>query len=135
VSYEATIDDTTELFLQRLQGLPQLPSFDMKVERVTPLGLTLAGATPEDEKIARKIREQLTLPFGYRSPTHDGYRFHITLAYVKAWLPAGAAEAYLPELARLTERFAAQVAVLELAPPAFCTFEDMNWFEPVLFLG
>jgi hypothetical protein len=135
VSYEATIEDTTELFLERLKGLPQLPSFDMKVERVTPLGLTLTGATPDDEKIARKIRDQLTRPFGHRSPTHDAYRFHVTLAYVKAWLPAGAADIYLPELARLTEWFAAEIAVLELAPPALCTFQDMNWFEPVLFLG
>lgn len=134
VSYEATIDDTTELFLERLTGMPQLPNFDMKVERVTPLGLTLKGATAEDEKTVRKIRNQLTVPFGYRSPTHDVYRFHVTLAYVKAWLPVGAAEIYLPELAKLTEWFAAEVEVLELAPPALCTFEDMNWFEPVLCL-
>lgn len=134
VSYEATIDDTTELFRERLDGMPQLPSFDMKLEKVTPLGLTLAGATPEDEKIARKIRDRLTVPFGYRSPTHDTYRFHVTLAYVKAWLPAGAAEIYLPELARLTDWFAAEVEVVELARPALCTFEDMNWFEPVLYL-
>lgn len=74
VSYEATIDDTTELFVERLTGMPHLPRFDMKVERVTPLGLTLKGATPEDEKAVRKIRNQLTVPFGYRSPTHDVYR-------------------------------------------------------------
>ena len=135
ISYEATMDDTTELFLERLTGLPPLPSFNMKVERVTPLGLTLTGATSEDERIVRKIRDQLAKPFGYRSPTHDTYRFHITLAYVKAWLPAGATETYLPELGRLTEAFAAEVEILELAPPALCTFEDMTWFEPVLFLG
>jgi len=134
VSYEATIDDTTELFVERLTGMPQLPSFDMKVERVTPLGLTLKGATPEHERMARKIRDQLAVPFGYRSPTHDTYRFHVTLAYAKAWLPVGAADIYLPDLAKLTEWFAAEIDVVELAQPALCTFEDMDWFEPVLFL-
>jgi hypothetical protein len=134
VSYEATIDDTTDLFVERLTGMPQLPSFDMKVERVTPLGLTLKGSTPEHERLARKIRDQLTVPFGDRSPTHDTYRFHVTLAYVKAWLPAGASDIYLPELAKLTEWFATEVEVVELVQPALCTFEDMNWFEPVLLL-
>ena len=54
-------------------------------------------------------------------------------ARLDAWF-AGQVARHLPVLAKLTEWFATEVEVLELAPPALCTFDDMNWFEPVLFL-
>ena len=54
---------------------------------------------------------------------------------MKEWLPAGAEESYLPALEAIGRDFATEVAVLDLAPPAFCSFRDMNLFTPLRALG
>ena len=132
---DASIDDTTRFFLQRLEDFPAPRPFRMKPVSITPLGVVLAGATEEDERVVRQLRDELTVPFGYRHPDHDSYRFHITLAYPKAWLPAGAQEIYLPALARLRDAIAEEVDLVELGAPAFCIFPDMTEFRPVKFLS
>lgn len=132
---DASIDDTTRLFLQRLEDFPRAQPFRMKLASITPLGLVLTGATEQDERAVRKLRDELTVPFGYRHPDHDSYRFHITLAYPKVWLPAGAEETYLPALERLRDSFAEEVETIELGAPAFCVFEDMTEFRPLKYLS
>lgn len=106
VSAEAPIEETTRFFLERLEDFPPAPPFRMTLTAVTPLGVVLTGATAEDERVVRKLRDELTVPFDYRHPDHDSYRFHITLAYPKVWLPVGAEETYLPALERLRDAFA-----------------------------
>lgn len=110
------------------------PAFRVRATAATPFGLRLAGATPEDEAHMRAWRDGLSRIFGYRSPRHDAYGFHTTLAYVRAWLPPSALPAYTEAMARLTDAFQARVPVLHLARPAFCHFADMNAFPPVLAL-
>jgi hypothetical protein len=107
----------------------------MRVSEVTPLGLVLTGATQQDEQSVRALRDALTVPFGYRHPNHDGYTFHITLAYLKSWLPGDAGAAYRPVLQDLARAFAAEIDVVELGAPAFCTFPDMTEFRPLRYLG
>lgn len=107
------------------------PAFRVRATAVTPFGLRLAGATPEDEAHMRAWRDGLSRIFGYRSPRHDTYGFHTTLAYVRAWLPPSALPAYTEAMARLTAEFQARVPLLHLARPAFCQFADMNAFPPV----
>lgn len=131
---DAPIKETTRFFLERLEGFPPVPAFRMTLAAITPLGLVLAGATAEDERVLRELRDQLTVPFGYRHPDHDSYRFHITLAYPKAWLPAGAEQTYLPALAKLQAALAEEVDTIELGAPAFCAFPDMTEFRPLKFL-
>lgn len=135
VSADAPIEETTRFFLERLEGFPPAPPFRMRPVAVTPLGLILTGATDEDERVLRRLRDELTVPFGYRHPDHDSYRFHITLAYPKTWLPAGAEEAYLPALVRLTDSLIEEVEIIELDAPAFCVFLDMTEFRPLKFLA
>lgn len=125
---------TTEYFAARLADFQGPGPFSMRIAAVTPFGLTLTGATEEDERTARAWRDALCEPFGYRSPGHDSYRFHTTLAYIMDWLPDDLIGPYQAALAELTEEMQARVPVVELGPPAFCTFEDMNAFPPVLVL-
>ncbi|HEV2501430.1 MAG TPA: DUF1868 domain-containing protein [Mesorhizobium sp.] len=132
---EAPIDETTTFFLDRLKAFPEASNFRMRPVEVTPLGVVVTGATYADEQSIRVLRDQLTVPFGYSHPDHDSYTFHITLAYLKAWLPAGAETTYLPALAELTRELAAEVEVLELEVPAFCTFNDMTEFKPQHYLA
>lgn len=135
VPLDMPIDETTQLLLSRLADFPPAPPFRMRIREVTPLGVTVTGATGEDEAAIRSFRDALAVPFGYRHPDHNDYTFHITLAYLKAWLPPSAESIYLQALAELTDSFAAEVDVIELGLPAFCEFTDMTEFRPLLFLG
>lgn len=132
---EAPIDETTTFFLGRLKAFPAVSAFRMRPVEVTPLGVVVTGATLEDERNIRALRDRLTAPFGYSHPDHDSYTFHITLAYLKAWLPTGAETPYLPALAELTRSLVTEVEVLELEVPAFCTFNDMTEFKPQHYLA
>jgi len=135
VDFDAPIEETTRVLDARLEGFAPAVPFSVKLVEVTPLGLVVAGATPADEQALRALRDRLAEAFGYRHPDHDDYTFHVTLAYVKEWLPAGAEETYLPALDAIGRDFAAEIPVLELAPPAFCSFRDMNLFTPLRVLG
>ena len=132
---DAPIDETTRILDTRLEDFAPAEPFAVKLVEVTPLGLVVAGATPEDERKLRALRDRLADVFGYRHPDHADYTFHVPLAYVKEWLPAGAEESYLPALEAIGRDFATEVAVLDLAPPAFCSFRDMNLFTPLRALG
>jgi hypothetical protein len=104
----------------------------MRLVEVTPLGLHLTGATDQDEADVRAWRDALADTLGFRTPTHQAYGFHTTMAYQKHWPPADALGLYEQALAQLGADFAARVPVLDLDPPAFCRFADMNAFPPVL---
>lgn len=131
----ASIEETTRVLDARLEGFPPAEPFAVKLVEATPLGLVVAGATPGDEQRLRALRDRLADVFGYRHPDHDDYTFHVTLSYVKEWLPADAADIYRPALDRIGRHFATEVPVLELTPPAFCSFRDMNLFSPLRVLG
>jgi hypothetical protein len=79
---DAELEAVTEHLAGGLEGFEGPGPFDMRIFEVTPFGLTLSGATGEDEQTARAWRDALTEPFGYRSPGHDDYVFHVTLAYI-----------------------------------------------------
>ena len=131
---DADIAETTRYLTRRLDGSAPAGPIRVKLLRVTPLGLAVTGATPEDETVIREFRDRLTGPFGYRKPDHDSYALHLTMAYLVRWLPRAACETYLPALQEMTAAFQVEVPVLDLGPAEFCTFDDMNHFEPVLRL-
>jgi len=131
---EAPLDEVTGYLAGRLEDFEGPGPFDMRIAEVTPFGLTLTGATDADETTARAWREALTEPFTYRSPSHDAYTFHVTLAYIIDWIPDDLIPDYKQALAELTKEFRERVPVVELGPPAFCTFTDMNGFPPVRIL-
>jgi hypothetical protein len=130
----ASIEQATAHMANRLKGWTRLPDFAMQTTAVVPFGLRLAGATGQDEGVARAWRNALADALGFRTPSHDSYGFHTTLAYVKDWLPPEALAPYRSAMARFTAAFSARVPVLHLARPAFCRFEDMNAFPAVLEL-
>ncbi|MGL4234702.1 DUF1868 domain-containing protein [Tabrizicola sp.] len=134
VPLDASIDDATAAMTGLLKGLEPLPDFAIRPVEVTPFGLTLEGATGGDEAKARAWRDRLSEALGYRTPHHDSYTFHTTLAYVRAWLPAAAIPDYEAAMRRLSDGFLARVPVMDLARPAFCRFADMNAFPPVALL-
>jgi hypothetical protein len=128
---DASIEDATAAMTTMLRELALLPDFAIRPVEVTPFGVTLAGATAEDEAMARVWRDWLSLVLRLRTPDHNNYSFHTTLAYVRSWLPATALPQYVAAMRRLTAGFLARVKVMDLARPTFCRFADMNAFSPV----
>ncbi|WP_181177619.1 DUF1868 domain-containing protein [Mesorhizobium sp. B4-1-1] len=135
VPLDTGIDDMTRLYLERLQGFESHGPFKVKAVEVVPTGLTVAGASEEDRQIMKAWRDALSAPFGYRHPDHDTYVFHITLAYQVRRLAderGGAWQELFDDCLSFLER---EAPVIELKPPAFCSFKDMKHFEELLVLG
>ncbi len=134
VDHDADIGGITDLYCDRLMTFPDVGAFRTRAVAVTPLGVTLAGATGQDESTLRCWRDELCEPLGFRHPDHDDYVFHITLAYLIDWLPEEALPVYAGALADCTALLQARAPTLDLDDPYLCSFEDMNHFEPLLNL-
>ncbi|MFN3971705.1 MAG: DUF1868 domain-containing protein [Gemmobacter sp.] len=128
---DADLDTIAGTLAARLDGFAPPPPFRMRVTEVTPFGLSLTGATDGDEATARAWREALSAALGIRHPRHDTYGFHLTMAYVRAWVPREILPALTAAMARHTDTLRARLPHLDLARPAFCRFADMNAFPPV----
>ncbi|OCO99676.1 MULTISPECIES: DUF1868 domain-containing protein [unclassified Ensifer] len=132
MALDSSIDEMTEHYRKRLKDFAPLEPFRARVTAITPTGLALEGDSAADRSCLKAWRDAFADVFGYRHPDHDHYEFHITFAYVIDWL----ADAALPrwqemldeQLAFLRER----APVIELDPPAFCAFKDMNHFEELI---
>ena len=134
VGLDVPVDAITALYLERFASVTDQGHFEVRVKDLTPYGLVVAGATPDDENTLRQWRDHLVGPFGYRHPDHDTYEFHITFAYLGKWLPPEAIDPYAEALQAMLLELQRSNPVLELDRPALCSFEDMNHFEPLLYL-
>ncbi|TPI38335.1 DUF1868 domain-containing protein [Mesorhizobium sp. B3-1-6] len=135
VALDTGIDDMTRLYLGRLQGFEGHGPFKVKIVEVVPTGLTVAGATEEDRRVLKAWRDALSVPFGYRHPDHETYAFHITFAYQIRRLADERAAAWQHLFDDCLSFLEREAPVIELRPPAFCSFKDMKHFEELLVLG
>jgi hypothetical protein len=126
---DSPIEEMTATFIERLNGYDGGPRFKMKVTDALPTGLKLEGATEADRQALRDWRDAFANLFGYRHPDHDDYVFHITFSYVIARFDDAALPAWQRMLDEVVADINRRAPVLELNPPAFCSFADMNHFE------
>lgn len=133
---DVPIADVTADLLPRLQSAA-LP--ERLVVRPTQIfggfGLTLTGATEADEETLREARDEIATATGIHRPYHDGYRFHITMAYLLRWLTPDEAAAVIALSAETFVTLLSEMPTLTLGPIEFCTFETMHHFEPIAHLG
>jgi len=129
VATDTPIEAMTELMLKRLETFSAVEPFQVAVTMALPTGLIVEGATAADRHAMADWRNRFADVFGYRHPDHDSYQFHITMAYMIDWLDAASVPAWHAMLDEVTADIAARAPVLDLRAPAFCAFQDMNWFE------
>ncbi len=132
VPLNTPIDDMTGILMDRLAGFESGPAFKVEVTQATPLGLVLDGVSMEDRGALKAWRDRLANLFGYRHPDHDTYKFHITFAYMLRYFDDAEILRWQPFLDQIVADIRQSAPVIELNPPAFCTFEDMNHFEELL---
>ena len=128
VPLDTPIPEMTEILGQRLKSFAGGPAFNVAVTEAAPTGLKMAGATEADQQAMREWRNRFAEVFGYRHPDHETYVFHITFSYVISRFDDAALPAWQQMLDEVVADISERAPILELNPPAFCTFEDMNHF-------
>jgi hypothetical protein len=122
---------------ERLRGFRlecDLP-FRMKVDLSEPVPgerpLTLRLLPYDDAENAklRRLRDRLAETLAIRTPSHDAYRFHVTLGYLIRWLTQDEQAVFRDTLATWRHRVALACPVLELGAPEYCTLKDMFAFS------
>ena len=129
---DTPIDAMTAHYQARLASFEPAAPFAVELVRAVPTGLIVAGVTAADRQAMAAWRNRFAESFGYRHPDHDGYEFHITMAYLIDWLDDAAIPAWTTLLNAVAAEIRSQAPVLELRAPAFCSFADMNWFEELV---
>jgi hypothetical protein len=129
ITLDTPIDDMTTLFKRRLHDFESPGPFQLEVVGATPNGLEVAGISSQDRAVMKCWRDRFADIFGYRHPDHESYSFHITFAYVLDRFSDDAIEIWQKGLAEIVENLQECAPVIELEPPAFCSFNDMNHFE------
>lgn len=132
---DTPIDAMTEHFIKRLQDFEAPETFKVEVIGATPNGLSVRGITAKDRDRMALWRNKLADIFGYRHPDHDRYAFHITFAYLLDRFSDEALQTWTIALTEIVEHLRETAPIIELRPPAFCAFEDMNHFEELLVLS
>ena len=134
VALDTPVQAMTQLFAERLRGLALGPAFAVEAIAALPTGLIVDGVTAGDRHALASWRNCLADIFGYRHADHDAYEFHITFSYPITWIEAGAVDGWQKLLDEVLADVRRDAPVLELRAPAFCSFDDMNWFEELLVL-
>ncbi|MCD4661757.1 DUF1868 domain-containing protein [Agrobacterium sp.] len=129
---DTPIDTMTDYYRDRLSAFPALPVFNMQVTGLMPTGLVMQGVTSEDDRIVALWRDAFAEAFGYRHPNHESYEFHITLSYVTRWFDPECLPRWQAMLDEELEELRAAAPVIEMRPPAFCEFKDMNHFKELV---
>jgi len=132
VPVDTPVYDMTAIMLDRLALFEPGEAFRMQVTHATPNGLTLDAVTDRDRAILKDWRDRLAELLGYRHPDHDTYIFHITFAYMIERFDDAMLAAWVPFLEDVAADIRRRSPVIELRPPAFCAFDDMNHFEELL---
>lgn len=114
------------------------PPYRMRVrgfDQAAPIGvgLLVEGATVEEEKRMRRLRDKLAdNGLGYRKANHETYEFHVSVSYFLRHIDGEDRE----ELNRvLSEQLLHVQPEFELGAVEFCTFEDMHAFPRLFYLG
>ncbi|KAI1262933.1 RNA ligase/cyclic nucleotide phosphodiesterase [Xylariaceae sp. FL1019] len=101
-----------------------------------PVGLALVikGATEDEERRLRRLRDVLAEVLGYRAPNHDRYGFHVSVAYLLRHLDEENLDGEMNDLLD-KEIKAGRGTEFSLGAVEFCTFEDMFSFPRLFYLG
>ncbi|KAF5535193.1 RNA ligase cyclic nucleotide phosphodiesterase [Fusarium mexicanum] len=96
------------------------------------IGLDIVGATDEEEKRMRRLRDRLADSFGFRAPNHLTYRFHVSIAYLIRWMGDKEKREFDEAIARLLPKIRME---FELGAVEFCIFDTMLAYPRMFYLG
>lgn len=120
--------ETDEFFIQRLASLEAPMNFRMKYSslRINP-GIAIL-VDPIDTEAIRTYRNELSDITGIRSPHHDDYVFHISLAYQTIALNDEELKVLNHLKDTVDDKMKQQFGIFESGPPQLTFFNDMHRF-------
>lgn len=137
------LEECTKEYAQKLRqfglGLEKeglAPPYRMRVQGFGPavlgIGLVIEGATVEEEKRMRRLRDRLADTLGFRAPNHERYFFHMSIAYLLRHIDGDERE----ELNKvLAQHLPAVHREFEMGAVEFCTYENVLGFPRLFYLG
>jgi hypothetical protein len=142
IPLDTPIEECTRILGERIEKAKLGPIAPIKmrvdlsepVERETPFTIRLLPLDEAENRRLRALRDKLSEILEIRSPSHDSYRFHVTLAYLIRTLdPAEHREfraAYRAQHAEVAKR----CPVIEFGQPEYCSLEDMFHFKRLFYI-
>jgi hypothetical protein len=100
-----------------------------------PLTIRLLPLDEGENRKLRALRDTLSTLFGIRAPNHEGYSFHITMAYLIQNLTAMERREFRLQLAKWHSEVARRCPVITLGKPEYCTLTDMFAFHRQFYVG
>ncbi|MFD1881680.1 DUF1868 domain-containing protein [Paracoccus pacificus] len=131
LAMDASMDDCDAFVRRRLGQFPGIEQlhFDMRLGDLVidnaALGFHLIPRTAETEAQMRALRNDLASHFQVRRPGHDGFQFHLGIAYLRDWLTPDDQQALARILASAVERLTPQAATIRFPTPELCSFQTM----------
>lgn len=123
-------------FGQRLKTEGLAPPYHVRVtgfdDGTVGSGLECTGATEDEEERLRRLRDRLADTLGFRAPNHDTYGFHISTLYLLRHMDGEDRVEFDRVRAQLLRDLKME---FELRAVEFCTFDTMNEFPRLFYLG
>jgi hypothetical protein len=142
IPFDTPIEECTRILGERIASakLGRLAPIRMRVDlsdptdRETPFTIRLLPVDDAENSRLRALRNAFSELLEIRSPSHDSYRFHVTLAYLIQTLnPAELREFHAAYKAQHAE-VAKRCPVIEFGQPEYCSLEDMFHFKRLFFV-
>lgn len=109
--------------------LPLRMQLDEPDQQLMIGAMRLVPADAVEAHKLRGLRDRLAEHLGMRTPSHASYAFHITHSYLIKLMSLDAVRQALAFHSELYAELVAQLGVITLGAPEFCTFNDMHAFD------
>jgi hypothetical protein len=137
IPLDTPIEECTRILGERLEEahLGPIAPIRMRVdlsepaERETPFTIRLLPIDDAENQRLRSLRNRLSEILEIRSPSHDGYRFHVTLAYLIRTLNSSELREFRAAYRDRHAELARRCPVIEFGQPEYCSLEDMFHFK------
>lgn len=132
VAADTPIEEVDEVLRRAVQQVIPPAGFTMQIDEPAmgiALVIRLRAVDAENEVRLRNYRNELANATGIRSPNHDSYGFHISLAYILQPLTEDEKAQFTAICKQVTDRLRKTVGAFELRNPEFVLFNDMGEFQ------
>lgn len=133
---DCSMEEADAYMSRAVAGVANPGSIRMRFERARitdeDFRILLVPADAQQDRRLRDYRDAVADAVGLRLPGHDGYTFHMTLAYT--WrLPSPAQRAQMEALTEKMDAMLGRCTQVTVDPPHFAYYSDMLSFhkEPV----
>ena len=142
IPLDTPIEECTRILGERLEKAKLGPIAPIRmrvdlsnpVERENPFTIRLLPIDEAENQRLRALRNRLSEILEIRSPNHDLYRFHVTLAYLIRRLDASELREFRAEYKARHAEVAERCPIIELGQPEYCSLEDMFHFKRLAFI-